>query len=55
MSRFGRLVAMWPEEMLGFREAVKGKDRVRLMAGLAPAQREAVEAMVESPERVVGD
>ena len=52
-ERFGRLVAMRPEEMLGFREAVKGKDRVRLMAGLAPAQREAVEAMVESPERVV--
>ena len=52
-ERFGRLVAMTPEEMLGFREAVKGKDRVRLMAGLAPAQREAVEAMVESPERVV--
>ena len=52
-ERFGRLVAMGPEQMLGFREAVKGKDRVRLMAGLAPAQREAVEAMVESPERVV--
>ncbi len=52
-ERFGRLVAMSPEEMLGFREAVKGKDRVRLVAGLAPAQREAVEAMVESPERVV--
>jgi uncharacterized protein (DUF1800 family) len=52
-ERFGRLVAMSPEEMLGFREVVKGKDRVRLMAGLAPAQREAVEAMVESPERVV--
>jgi uncharacterized protein (DUF1800 family) len=34
-------------------EAVKGKDRVRLVAGLSPAQREAVEAMVESPERVV--
>ncbi len=52
-ERFGRLVAMSPEQMLGFREAVKGKDRVRLMVGLAPAQREAVEAMVESPERVV--
>ncbi len=52
-ERFGRLVAMSPETMLEFREAVKGKDRVRLMAGLAPAQREAVEAMVESPERVV--
>jgi uncharacterized protein (DUF1800 family) len=52
-ERFGRLVAMSPEEMLGFRDVVKGKDRVRLMAGLAPAQREAVEAMVESPERVV--
>ncbi len=51
--RFGRLVAMSPETMLGFREAVKGKDRVRLVAGLTPAQREAVEAMVESPERVV--
>ena len=44
---------MSPETMLEFREAVKGKDRVRLVAGLAPAQREAVEAMVESPERVV--
>jgi uncharacterized protein (DUF1800 family) len=52
-ERLGRLVGMTPGEMLGFREAVKGKDRVRLMAGLAPAQREAVEAMVESPERVV--
>ncbi len=52
-ERFGRLVGMGPEEMLGFREAVKGKDRVRLVEGLAPAQREAVEAMVESPERVV--
>jgi len=52
-ERFGRVVAMSPEEMLGFREVVKGKDRLRLMAGLAPAQREAVEAMIESPERVV--
>ena len=52
-ERFGRLVGMSPEQMLGFRDAVKGKDRVRLMAGLAPAHREAVEAMVESPERVV--
>ncbi|MGD0648840.1 MAG: DUF1800 domain-containing protein, partial [Acidobacteriaceae bacterium] len=52
-ERFGRLVAMGPEEMLRFREGVKGKDRVRLMMGLAPAQREAVEAMVELPERVV--
>jgi len=52
-ERFGRLVGMSPEEMLGFREVVKGKDRVRLLAGLAPAQREAVEAMLESPERVV--
>jgi uncharacterized protein (DUF1800 family) len=52
-ERFGRLVGMSPEQMLGFREVVKGKDRVRLMAGLAPEQREAVEAMVESPERVV--
>jgi uncharacterized protein (DUF1800 family) len=52
-ERLGRLVGMTPEQMLGFRDAVKGKDRVRLMAGLAPAQREAVEAMVESPERVV--
>jgi uncharacterized protein (DUF1800 family) len=52
-QRLGRLVAMSPEQMLGFREVVKGKDRVRLMAGLAPAQREAVEAMVETPERVV--
>jgi uncharacterized protein (DUF1800 family) len=52
-ARFGRVVAMSPEEMLGFREVVKGKDRVRLLAGLAPAQREAVEAMIESPERVV--
>ena len=52
-ERFGRLVAMSPEEMLGFRQAVKGKDRVRLMAGLSPEQREAVEAMVESPERVI--
>jgi uncharacterized protein (DUF1800 family) len=52
-ERFGRLVGMTPEEMLGFREAVKGKDRVRLVAGMSAAQREAVEAMVESPERVV--
>jgi uncharacterized protein (DUF1800 family) len=52
-ERFGGLVAMSPEQMLGFRDAVKGKDRVRLMAGLAPAQREAAAAMVESPERVV--
>jgi uncharacterized protein (DUF1800 family) len=52
-ERFGRLVGMGPEEMLGFREAVKGRDRVRLVAGMSAAQREAVEAMVESPERVV--
>jgi len=52
-ERFGRLVGIGPEEMLGFREAVKGKDRVRLVAGMSAAQREAVEAMVESPERVV--
>jgi uncharacterized protein (DUF1800 family) len=52
-ERFGRLVGMAPEEMLGFREAVKGKDRVRLVTGMSAAQREVVEAMVESPERVV--
>jgi uncharacterized protein (DUF1800 family) len=52
-ERFGRLVGMGPEQMLGFREVVKGKDRVRLVAGMSPQQREAVEAMVESPERVV--
>lgn len=52
-ERFGRLVAMTPEEMLGFRQSVKGKDRVRLMAGMSAEQREAVEAMVESPERVI--
>ena len=54
-ERFGRLVGMAPEEMLGFRDAVKGKDRVRLVAGMSPSQREAVEAMVESPERVVAN
>ena len=47
------VLGMGPEEMLGFREAVKGRDRVRLVAGMSAAQREAVEAMVESPERVV--
>ncbi|MGA7155653.1 MAG: DUF1800 domain-containing protein [Acidobacteriaceae bacterium] len=52
-ERFGRLVAMSPETMLGFRQSVRGRDRVRLMAGLSPEQREAVEAMVESPERVI--
>ena len=52
-ERLGKMVAMSPEEMLGFREAVKGRDRVRLVAGLSPVQREAVEAMVEAPERVV--
>ena len=54
-ERFGRLVGMAPGEMLGFRDAVKGKDRVRLVAGMSPSQREAVEAMVESPERVVAN
>jgi hypothetical protein len=43
-QRLGRLVAMTPEQMLGFREVVKGKDRVRLMAGLAPAQRDGGDA-----------
>ncbi len=52
-ERLGKMVAMSPETMLGFREAVKGRDRVRLVAGMSPEQREAVEAMVEAPERVV--
>jgi uncharacterized protein (DUF1800 family) len=52
-ERLGRLVGMSPDEMFRFREAVKGKDRLRLVAGMTAAQREAVVAMVESPERVV--
>ena len=52
-ERLGRMVAMSPEKMLGFRDAVKGKDRLQLVMGMSPAQKEAVVAMMEAPERVV--
>jgi uncharacterized protein (DUF1800 family) len=52
-ERLGRMVAMTPDQMLGFREAVRGKDRVRLVVGMSPTQKEAVLAMIEAPERVV--
>jgi uncharacterized protein (DUF1800 family) len=53
-ERLGKMVAMAPAEMMAFREALKPKDRAALVAGMVPAQVEAVEAMVEGPERVVG-
>jgi uncharacterized protein (DUF1800 family) len=53
-ERLGRLVAMSPAEMMAFREALKPKEWGALVAGLVPAQAEAVVAMVEGPERVVG-
>jgi uncharacterized protein (DUF1800 family) len=52
-ERFGRLVGMEPEQMLGFREEVKGRDRARLVEGMSTEQKEAVVAMMEAPERVV--
>ncbi len=54
-ERLGKMVAMSPGEMMAFREGMTPKDRAGLLAGLPPAQVEAVEAMVEGPERVVAE
>ena len=53
-ERFARLVAMTPEQMLAFRAALRGGERLRLLAGLTPEQAESVEAMGGAPVRVVG-
>jgi uncharacterized protein (DUF1800 family) len=52
-QRMARLVAMSPQEMLTFRNAIKPNERPRLMQGLSPAQMEVVAAM-QGPGRVVG-
>ena len=53
-DRFARLVAMRPEQMMSFRAALRGGERLRLLAGLTPEQAESVEAMGGAPVRVVG-
>lgn len=53
-ERFARLVAMTPEQMLQFRAALRGGERLRLLAGLTPEQAESVAAMGGAPVRVVG-
>jgi uncharacterized protein (DUF1800 family) len=52
-QRMDRLVAMSPQEMMTFRNALKQNERPRLMQGLTPAQMEIVAAM-QAPVRVVG-
>jgi uncharacterized protein (DUF1800 family) len=52
-QRMARLVAMSPQEMMSFRNALKQNERPRLMQGLTPAQMEVVAAM-QAPARVVG-
>ncbi len=52
-ERFGRLVAMQPNQMIAFRDGLRPVDRSALMEGLTPAQTEAVVAMLQQPDRVV--
>jgi len=52
-ARMQRLMAMSPQEMMGFQAGLRPVARPRLMQGLQPAQMEIVEAL-QGPVRVVG-
>jgi len=52
-ERMQRLLAMSPQEMIQFRNALKPYERQQLMIGMTPAQMEVVAAM-QGPGRVVG-
>jgi uncharacterized protein (DUF1800 family) len=52
-QRFGRLVAMSPQEMVSLRLGMKGFAEARLVDGMTPVQKEDVIAM-QGGERVIG-
>ena len=53
-ERYGRLIAMSPNDFLAFDAALRPGERQAFLRGMTPIQAETMAAILDSPERLVG-